>query len=223
MKPVYYNQYNDPWDDFLYPSATHPKATVESGGCGITCFAMIRATFDDPKFTPKESAQLALALNDRGLEGTEDEFFMHAAAKYKYEFSQTKDIKAAIEALKNGKLIVCRMKDWFKLGAGHFILAWGVSGNKIQIHDPASRSNSAKLYEQSIFIKKCIGYFIFSQSKVMTVDEAVDILSKAKLPEGKMVIDSPDRWKSALSKGSLNPAYIKALIIKFAKYTEGVK
>ncbi|MCX8131418.1 MAG: C39 family peptidase [Clostridia bacterium] len=163
MKPTYYSQYDEPYASYPYPSANHPQANIKSSGCGVTCFAMVQATLQNPKYTPIDGAKDAISMNDRGLEGTEDEFFQHAAAKYKLQFSQTSDLNTVLDSLKNGKLVVCRMKDWFRPGAGHFILSWGVNNGKIQINDPASRENSQKLWDTTIFTQKCIRYFIYGK------------------------------------------------------------
>ena len=174
MEPIYYSQYDPLWASIPYPSQDNPNGTILTSACDPTCAAMVVATLVNPKITPADMAKLAIKLGDRVNGGTEDTFNFHVAKEYNLSFSQIlkdnviKDragsLKQAIVVLQNGKLVICRMQDWFKVGAGHFILAWGVSGNQIHIHDPASKANTAKLWDQSVFLEKCIGYFIFSKS-----------------------------------------------------------
>jgi hypothetical protein len=211
----YYSQYDPPQSTYPYPSKNHPTATGQTSGCGPTCFAMVNATLLNPNYTPIDAMKDSILLNDRGLEGTEDEYYSHVANKYKLSCEETKTTAVAIKALCESKLVVCHMKDWFKPGSGHFILAWGISKSKFQIHDPANRSNSAKLWDESTFIKKCIGYFIFSKPEIkkeMTTNEAVKIINQ-------YMNDSPiatDVWTG--TDNAIKGKYADALIIKFAKF-----
>lgn len=54
----------------------------------------------------------------------------------------------------------------------------------------------------------------------MTVYQAIDILSKAKL-NGDTIINSPDKWKNDIILRSVNIANLSSLIIKMAKYAQG--
>ena len=41
MGKVYYNQADSRWASHPYPSQEFPGATIKSGGCGVTCAAMV--------------------------------------------------------------------------------------------------------------------------------------------------------------------------------------
>lgn len=212
--PKYYSQYDKPQNKYPYPSQKHPQATGKTSGCGPTCMAMVISTLLNPAYTPIDAMKDSIAMNDRGLEGTEDEYYAHMANKYKLPYEETKEVTGAIKALCEGKLVVCHMKDWFKPGSGHFILAWGISGGKIQINDPASRPNSAKLWDESVFVQKCVGYFIFSEVKEMLFDEALKIYCQ-------YVGLDYEYWKT---KKDIDK-YFEPLVIKTAKFlnTKGLK
>ena len=190
-KPVYYNQYNPAWADIPYPAPGYENATIKTSGCGPTCFAMVHATYQDKSFTPVESCKLAQELHDRVSGGTEDEFFKHAAAKYGYNFSETSDLAAAVKALQNGKLVVCKMQDWFKPGAGHFILAWGLSGERIQINDPASTGYTDMLWDQSVFKQKGQRYFVFGKDEAnMDYEQIIEKVSSGAAEQWKKAIET---------------------------------
>lgn len=190
-KPVYYNQYNSAWADIPYPALGYESATIKTSGCGPTCFAMVHATFQDKSFTPVESCKLAQNLQDRVSGGTEDEFFQHVAAKFGYEFLETSDLSTAIKEMQNGKLVICKMQDWFKPGSGHFILAWGVSNGKIQINDPASTSYTDMLWDQSVFKQKGQRYFIFGKNgPKKDYEQIIETVSSGAAEQWKKAIET---------------------------------
>lgn len=210
-KPNYFNQ-ND-YPGIPYPSTTHPNATIKSGGCGVVCYAMVHSELLDPTYNPIKASQDSISGGYRAPEGTDDAFYPAMAKKYNIPFAETKCLDVAIQALKDGKLVVCRMKDWFKVGAGHFILAYAIDGTQISINDPASRSNSQKKFSQEIFRVECIGYFIFSKpviEKPMTYWDALQIIDKAIGIDEKY-------WDK---RYNIDP-YFDNLIIKFATYLKG--
>ncbi len=209
---VYYSQYDPRWAGIPYTSPGNPDATIQSSGCGPSCFAMLHATYTDPKFSPVESCQLAISLHDRVTGGTEDEFFKHAADHFGYQYSDTTDTAVAISALKADKLVICHMEDWFRPGCGHFIVARGMDGDKILINDPASRANTAKSWDQSVFRQKCLKYFIISKKEAVKVDydESLKFLAQ------KCGI-SVDYWEGRKSIDQ----YFEAFVMKVANAWKG--
>lgn len=173
--PIYFYQLAGEGSDFPYPSKEKPDATGKTSGCGPYSFATVRTNLQDKNYTPIDAMKDSLAGGYRVNGGTSDSYFSAMAKKYDLAYEYTKDLKMAFKALQDSKMVICRMQDWFGPGKGHFITAHGVVGDKIQILDSASKNNTAKLWDQSVFTTKCIGYFIFSKPHEMTYIEALKI------------------------------------------------
>lgn len=162
-RPKYYSQYDKPQSVFPYPSPELPNATGQSSGCAPTCFAMVRATFQNDVYTPINAMRDSLKMGDRVNGGTSNKFFYDVAKKYKLSLVQTDSLNRAILSLRYNKLVICLMHNWFSNGGGHFVLLWKAKNGRLYINDPASRTNTYfKSYPHSTFIEKCSDYFIFS-------------------------------------------------------------
>lgn len=209
-KMIYFSQYDKKWKNFPYSSKNHPKATIETAGCGITAAAIIIANLANKLINPLLMAKFSLENGYRGLEGTTEGLFPAIAKKYDLIFEQSNDIKDLMNALKNGKLVVCLMNDWFRPGMGHYIVAYKTIGGLIKIKDPASTINNAKLYSQSTFKTKGAQYFIYNaKPKKDEYIEAIVELDK---------LDILDRQYWA-NKRKIDK-YFPELIKNFAKYAK---
>lgn len=206
-KMIYYNQYDKKWADIPYPSNNHPKATIQTSGCGTTAVAMILATLVDKKITPIDTTKYSLKNGYRALEGTSEALFPALAKKYKLNYKETYSRTEMLSELKKGRLIICLMSSWFKNGTGHYIVAHKIVGKAIKIKDPASTFNSMKIYSETIFKQKGMQYFIFSKpEKVDEYVEAIKYLDKNEMLDGKY-------W---LPKRKIDK-YFEALIVKIYK------
>jgi hypothetical protein len=218
MKPIYYSQYDPKWALLPYTIDGDKDETIKKSGCGPTCMAMVLATWVDSKITPVDTCKMAIDMKDRTADnGTEWEFYTHIDEKYpQIECKQTGSIEVALEAIKNSALVICSMKNWFSPGNGHFVLLWDAA---LRIHDPASKTNSAKIFSKSEFNAKLKQCFIFTKKEVKPVNlnEAIDFW---KL---KGVIGSPEDMKKEFKDGKLTPSRMEAFLIKSAEYVKGVK
>lgn len=210
-KMIFYSQYDKKWGSIPYPSKNHPDGTILTSGCGITCGAMIVATLADKRITPVEIAKYSLKNGYRALEGTSEQLFPALAKKYNLEYSESNDLKNLIKALKNGKIAVCLMNNWFKPGSGHYVVAYKMIGSLIKIKDPASTINNAKLFSQSTFKNKGSNYFIFNKKPIKDEYlEALAELDKLKILDRKYWAD-----KRKIDK------YFPELLQNFVKYIKG--
>ena len=204
-KMVYYNQYNKKWANIPYPSANHPKATVQTSGCGTTAGAMVIATLSDKKITPIDITKYSLKNGYRALEGTSEQLFPALAKKYNLDIKQTYNLIEMVNAVKKGGISICLMNDWFRDGSGHYIVVHKIVGKSIMIKDPASTFNSVKLFSKDLFARKGNGYFIFTKKpKIDQFVETIKYLSKYEIDE-----------KYWLKKRKIDK-YFPALMIKLA-------
>lgn len=161
-KPKYYCQNDPKWKSIPYTVTNDSTQTIGKSGCGITCMAMILATWKDPKITPVDMGNLSISLKDRTAnQGTEWEFFGHVAKKYNMKYKQTGSIDEALKALQEGAYVVASLGKGTFTQNGHFIVLWNYDGKAVSVNDPASTTRSAKTYLPYVFRKEGKQYFIF--------------------------------------------------------------
>lgn len=210
-KMVYYNQYDKRWANIPYPSKNHPKATIQTSGCGVTVGAMIIATLSDKKITPIEMAKYSLKNGYRALEGTSEELFPALAKKYNLKYNSTYSFNEMFAEVKKGKLAIGLMSNWFKSGTGHYIIINKIIGNFIKIKDPASTLNSAKLYTKYEIRQKGTMYFIFGkQEQKDEFVEAIKYLDKIGVADAKY-------WNSKRKIDKYFPELIQKIVTHIKK------
>ena len=139
MSRVYYNQSDNRWAKYPYPSSSHPKATIKTSGCGPTSAAMIVASLkDNDTVNPKNMAQAFLNNNLRGAEGTKNSAFKWTANEYELDMFETVNVDDAIDTLKKGGMAVaiCAGGGVFSTGGHYVVMAYMRNTNTICIFDP---------------------------------------------------------------------------------------
>lgn len=141
-KPVEYEQTDPRWRNVMYSSTGNRYQTIGTDGCGPTCAAMVVATLRDKKVTPVQAADWSvshgyLSPND----GTYWSYFHAYLEKYNIKVTQTSQASKAEAALRNNRMVITSMGRGQWTTGGHFILAYGISGNKVLIHDPNSEAS----------------------------------------------------------------------------------
>lgn len=150
MNPVSYKQTDPRWGSKDY-SAPGESNTIGKAGCGPSCMAMVIATLADAKITPADTAAWALKNGYKAKnQGTYYTYFVPQGKAYGLEVSRvnTANLKevsrrdqhhaAALEAVKNGDLVICCMGPGLWTKSGHYILWHGTEGNQVLINDPGS-------------------------------------------------------------------------------------
>lgn len=164
-EPVYYSQLDSRWRYVMYSNHNDRTQTIGSSGCGITCSAMILATWVDSKITPLETSREAVANGFRTYNnGTAWSYFPWLAKKYGLNFEQTSSTDKAIQAIKyKNALVVASMGKGYFTNGGHYILLWDVDDAKQQIivHDPAKKTRDRAGF--NIFRQESKQYFIFTR------------------------------------------------------------
>lgn len=138
----YYNQNN--YAHVPYPSPSSPKATVESGGCGPTCAAMIASNLTDHTVDPKAMAAYAIKIKARVSGGTDMNVLSKGISKdYGLTLAATSDENVLLKHLKAGGMAIANVggdRSGYKgvfSNAGHYVVVAGLtSDGKLIVLDP---------------------------------------------------------------------------------------
>ena len=135
MGKVYYNQADPRWASHPYPSQELPGATIKSGGCGVTCAAMVVSSSKEI-VRPDTMGDIARQNGFRLNGGTAWELFPYVAQRWGLETREVKSSYEALEACKDGYFVVILCSAGLWTTGGHYILAVGARGDQIEIFDP---------------------------------------------------------------------------------------
>lgn len=150
MIPVEYEQTDSRWRDIPYTITRAKNQTIGISGCGPTAAAMVVATLRDKSVTPKEACAWAVDHGYRTKnDGTYWGFFSVYLSKFNIKCTQITNSADAIAALKKGKMVITTVGKSIWTSGGHFFLAYGLSGNKVKIHDPNSEAPYRELAQLS--------------------------------------------------------------------------
>lgn len=205
-KPVEYEQTDPRWRNIMYSGTNNPNETIGTDGCGPTCAAMVVATLRDKKVTPKEAAAWSMrngcvSPND----GTYWSYFGRYFNYWKIPCTQTNSRVLAKEALAKNYMVVTAMRKGQWTSVGHFILAYGLQGDKVKIHDPNSEASYRELGNQSNYFNEAAQYWIIQEEwkvdikalKVKDLDRKKDIVVAAVMVDGSNYIKLRDMEKLA--------------------------
>lgn len=150
-QPVYYMQNDPKWANIPY-ATTGESSTLKSAGCGPTSAAMVVATLKDKSITPVEAAKWSLDHGYKALnQGTYYSYFTPYFKQYGLKCTQitgssvyhNRTAKAhtqALDAIKNGHLVIACMGKGTYTSSGHFLLIWKTDGTNYYINDPNSKA-----------------------------------------------------------------------------------
>lgn len=159
-EPVYYSQKDVRWRYVMYSNHGDKRQTIGTSGCGTTSMAMVLATWKNSSITPVQTSELAANNGFRTYNsGTSWSYFSWMARKYGLKFKQTSSTDEAVNAIRNGALVVASMGKGYFTKGGHYILLWDVQGGQIIAHDPAKRERDRASI--SLFKRESKQYFIF--------------------------------------------------------------
>ena len=135
MGKVYYNQADPRWASHPYPSQELPGATIKSGGCGVTCAAMVISSSKEI-VRPDTMGDIARENGFRSNGGTAWGLFQYVADRWGLETREVKSSYEALQACKDGYFVVILCSAGLWTTGGHYILAVGARGDQIEIYDP---------------------------------------------------------------------------------------
>lgn len=140
MGKVYYNQADPRWASHPYPSQELPGATIKSGGCGVTCAAMVVSSSKEI-VRPDTMGDIARENGFRPNGGTAWGLFQYVADRWGLETREVKSSYEALQACKDGYFVVILCSAGLWTTGGHYILAVGARGDQIEIYDPYLYAN----------------------------------------------------------------------------------
>lgn len=159
--PVEYEQTDSRWRNIMYSSIGNRADTIGNSGCGPTCAAMVVATLRNKSVTPIQAAKWSV---DHGYlsphDGTYWSFFRPYLAYYGIACTQTDSVEAAIASLRNNKMVITAVGKGIWTSGGHFILAYGLVGDKVKIHDPNSEASYRELANLNNYKKEAVQFWI---------------------------------------------------------------
>ena len=147
MGKVYYNQADSRWGSHPYPSQELPKATIKSGGCGVTCAAMVVSSLKEI-IRPDTMGDIAIENGFRVNGGTSAKLFPYIAERWGLETKPVKSSYEALEACREGYLVVILVGAGLWTTGGHYILAVGHRNDEIEIYDPYLYSGKFNRYNR---------------------------------------------------------------------------
>lgn len=151
-QPINYKQYDSLWKDVSYSNADE-STTIGRAGCGTTCSAMVIATLKDSTVTPITTSKWSL---EHGYKytggGTYYSYFKPQFAEYGLTCKQLNSVNLrtqsransvvyhneALQALKDGNLVIACMGKGNWTTSGHYILIYDYQDGNIFVNDPAS-------------------------------------------------------------------------------------
>lgn len=147
MGKVYYNQADSRWANHPYPSKALPKATIKSGGCGVTCAAMVVSSCREI-IRPDKMGDISINNGYRVNGGTAWSFFEYVAKKWNLKTRSVKSSYEALQACKDGYFVVILCGSGLWTTGGHYILAVGAKNDEIEIYDPYLYNGKFNRYDR---------------------------------------------------------------------------
>ena len=170
--PIEYEQTDSRWRNIMYSPIGNRNDTIGNSGCGPTCAAMVMATLRDRTVTPKEAAAWAIAKGYVSPhDGTYWGFFKAYFAANGIECQQIVKAEAdrAIAALKKDRMVIAAMGEGDWTSIGHFILAYGIVGDKVKIHDPNSEASYRELGNLTHFKTQAAQFWIIPEAWMVKI------------------------------------------------------
>lgn len=135
---VYYNQRN--YANVPYPSASLPKATIATGGCGVCCASMIVENLLGQSFKPSESAKFSLSCGARVNGGTDMAKLSKAlCSSFSLKYDMVESINAVKSEMKSNAMAIAHAKGGTQglfSTSGHFVVLAKFDGNQFTVLDP---------------------------------------------------------------------------------------
>lgn len=186
--PIEYEQTDLRWKNLMYSNHGDRSQKIGNSGCGPTCAAMVVATLKKPGETPKEAASWAVKNGYRtDNDGTAWAYFVPYFAQFNISCEQTGDTEKAVEALKNDLMVISAAGPGLWTTGGHFILAYGLDGDKVLIHDPNSETPARELAELSKYKEQTVQHWIIKNEWKGVEKIEVREISIKNLDTGKRI------------------------------------
>ena len=206
--PIEYEQTDPRWRNVMYSATGNRYQTIGTDGCGPTCAAMVVATLRDRKITPVQAADWS--VNHGYLSDNDGTYWAYFAAYLRtYGIGCEQVGKGAVnrveEMLRKNRMVITSMGRGLWTSGGHFILAYGLSGDKVKIHDPNSEASYRELGDLSRYKAEAVQFWIIPEAwnveikalKIKDLDRAKDLTVTAVNVDGANYIKLRDVEKLA--------------------------
>lgn len=142
MAKIYYSQVDARWKNHPYPANAvgYTDKTIGSSGCGPTCAAMVVSSARET-VTPAQMGDIFRQQGFRVAGGTAWSAFNWVAQNWRLETKEVRSSYDALQACKEGYFVVINVGAGLWTTGGHYILAVGADGDRIQIYDPYLYTN----------------------------------------------------------------------------------
>lgn len=136
MGKVYYNQMDNRWKNHPYPAYPgYEDKTIGTSGCGPTCCAMVVSSGKEIIY-PDAMGDIAIEKGYRVPGGTDDGLFWYIGERWGIPVEQIHSSYDAFERCMHGWFVIMACGEGLWTTGGHYILAVGTEGDKIEIFDP---------------------------------------------------------------------------------------
>lgn len=176
-KPVSYLQTDKRWSSVSY-SAPGESTTIGRSGCGPTAAAMVVASWKNSKETPIEACAWSVKKGYKAISnGTYHSFFNPYGAAHNLTITQITNSNVqnmsstnasaahekALNAIKNGDLVICLMGKGNWTSGGHYILWYDYDGTNVYINDPGSTKSTRVKNKLTLLRSQVKHYWICSR------------------------------------------------------------
>lgn len=170
--PIEYEQTDPRWRNVMYSATGNRYQTIGTDGCGPTCAAMVVATLRDDKITPVQAADWS--VNHGYLSDNDGTYWAYFAAYLRtYGIGCEQVGKGAVnrveEMLRKNRMVITSMGRGLWTSGGHFILAYGLSGDKVKIHDPNSEASYRELGDLSRYKAEAVQFWIIPEAWMVEI------------------------------------------------------
>lgn len=147
----YYNQNN--YGSVPYPRPSDKSATVKSGGCGVCSACMVMNNLAGKElYSVRQMAEFSIKNGARDNAGTNVKTLLSALCKANPDFSYKTSNSSLdlVNHLKKGGIAICNQGDVYNVfsTAGHFVVAYRMSENNIEVLDPQMYSGKYDAYRR---------------------------------------------------------------------------
>ena len=170
-RPVNYKQTDPRWRNIQYSSRGDKNQTIGTSGCGPSCAAMVIATLRNQAVTPASCCQWAQSQGYRTANnGTDFAYFPAQLAEFDIPCRYTWEKAAAEAALRAGRMVIGRALAGLWTSSGHFILAYGIQGDRVLLNDPNSNAESREKAPLATWREEVAPFWIIEEDWRMQIE-----------------------------------------------------
>lgn len=151
------------WGNYTY--GTDGSQKIWENGCAILALAMLESYFSDITIDPADI--ISWSHNDYYLDhqGTSWQIFHDYAVNFGYQFENLGNhFEGALQAIKNGKVVIVSVKPGLFTAQGHLLILRGVEDSYVFVNDPndtPEKMFSLRPIDSRILQEEALNYWSF--------------------------------------------------------------